>query len=190
MLSLGPQKLCAISATLTQNTAQMISDNPRVLWLRDTESTVELRRRLQSARRVVIVGNGGIALELVHEVRGCEVSFPRTSMLSFSSFWLCACLAFAFGAVVVSGGAASTSVRASACVKARVCVWILLVALCAYACLRALVLAIYRFGACKLGVSAFFFLRRGHAFRAHTAQSNARNHSARTISTENLVSCI
>lgn len=39
--------------------------NPFVIGLRDTDSIDALRRRLASARRIVIVGNGGIALELV-----------------------------------------------------------------------------------------------------------------------------
>ena len=51
----------------------MLANHPRVLWLRDTESTRKLKDKLESARRVMVVGNGGIALELIHEVRGCEV---------------------------------------------------------------------------------------------------------------------
>uniref|UniRef100_A0A4W4G2G3 Pyridine nucleotide-disulfide oxidoreductase domain-containing protein 1 n=1 Tax=Electrophorus electricus TaxID=8005 RepID=A0A4W4G2G3_ELEEL len=33
----------------------------------------EFQKRLSSAKRIVVVGNGGIALELVYEVEGCEV---------------------------------------------------------------------------------------------------------------------
>uniref|UniRef100_A0AAX7V7C3 Pyridine nucleotide-disulfide oxidoreductase domain-containing protein 1 n=1 Tax=Astatotilapia calliptera TaxID=8154 RepID=A0AAX7V7C3_ASTCA len=33
----------------------------------------EFQKRLSKAKRIVIVGNGGIALELVYEVEGCEV---------------------------------------------------------------------------------------------------------------------
>uniref|UniRef100_A0A803JZY4 Pyridine nucleotide-disulfide oxidoreductase domain-containing protein 1 n=1 Tax=Xenopus tropicalis TaxID=8364 RepID=A0A803JZY4_XENTR len=46
--------------------------NPYVLGIRDTDSAREFQRHLSSARRVVIVGNGGIALELVYELEGCQ----------------------------------------------------------------------------------------------------------------------
>ena len=47
--------------------------HPLVLGLRDTESVVELQARLVTARRVVVLGNGGIATELVHELEQVEV---------------------------------------------------------------------------------------------------------------------
>lgn len=52
---------------------KLVSAHPNVLGIRDTESVEELGRRLASARRVMVVGNGGIALEVVHEVLGCEL---------------------------------------------------------------------------------------------------------------------
>ncbi|KAH9490448.1 Pyridine nucleotide-disulfide oxidoreductase domain-containing protein 1 [Bulinus truncatus] len=48
-------------------------DNPYVVGIRDTESVKEFQKKLNSARRIVIVGNGGIATELVYELEGCEV---------------------------------------------------------------------------------------------------------------------
>ena len=48
-------------------------DHPLVVTLRDTESVRELQARVRAARRVLVVGNGGIASELVHEVRDVEV---------------------------------------------------------------------------------------------------------------------
>lgn len=39
-----------------------------VLGIRDTESVETFRERLKGARRIVVVGNGGIATELVHEL--------------------------------------------------------------------------------------------------------------------------
>lgn len=47
----------------------------RVLTVRDTDSVETMRRAVAGARRVVVVGNGGIALELAHELGGgaCEV---------------------------------------------------------------------------------------------------------------------
>ncbi|XP_003385104.2 PREDICTED: pyridine nucleotide-disulfide oxidoreductase domain-containing protein 1-like [Amphimedon queenslandica] len=49
-------------------------DHPNdVIGIRDTESVGTLQHKLSSARRVVIVGNGGIATELVYELSGCTV---------------------------------------------------------------------------------------------------------------------
>lgn len=50
-----------------------LTHHPLVLTLRDTESVRTLQARVAGARRVLVVGNGGIATELVHEVRGVEV---------------------------------------------------------------------------------------------------------------------
>jgi len=36
-----------------------------VIGIRDTSSVKELKKRLGDARRVAVIGNGGIALELV-----------------------------------------------------------------------------------------------------------------------------
>ncbi|XP_037663499.1 pyridine nucleotide-disulfide oxidoreductase domain-containing protein 1 [Choloepus didactylus] len=47
--------------------------NPYVLGIRDTDSTQEFQKQLTTARRIMIVGNGGIAVELVYEIEGCEV---------------------------------------------------------------------------------------------------------------------
>ncbi|CAL1528894.1 unnamed protein product [Lymnaea stagnalis] len=48
-------------------------DNPFVIGIRDTESVQTFQQRVKSANRIIIVGNGGIATELVHELEGCEV---------------------------------------------------------------------------------------------------------------------
>ncbi|XP_053110004.1 pyridine nucleotide-disulfide oxidoreductase domain-containing protein 1 isoform X2 [Hemicordylus capensis] len=47
--------------------------NPFVLGIRDTDSVAEFQKHLAEAKRITIVGNGGIALELVYEIEGCEV---------------------------------------------------------------------------------------------------------------------
>lgn len=44
----------------------LLPGHPRVLGLRDLETVQTLSRKLSGARRVVVAGNGGIALELVH----------------------------------------------------------------------------------------------------------------------------
>ncbi|XP_075066904.1 pyridine nucleotide-disulfide oxidoreductase domain-containing protein 1 isoform X2 [Mixophyes fleayi] len=51
----------------------IVEGNPYVLGIRDTDSAQIFQSRLVKARRVVVVGNGGIALELVYEIEGCEV---------------------------------------------------------------------------------------------------------------------
>ncbi|XP_059969929.1 pyridine nucleotide-disulfide oxidoreductase domain-containing protein 1 isoform X1 [Mesoplodon densirostris] len=47
--------------------------NPYVLGIRDTDSAQEFQQQLTKAKRIMIIGNGGIALELVYEIEGCEV---------------------------------------------------------------------------------------------------------------------
>ncbi|KAM3968157.1 pyridine nucleotide-disulfide oxidoreductase domain 1 [Aphomia sociella] len=44
----------------------------RILGIRDTESVQEFQAKLMSGRRMVIVGNGGIASEIVHATRGIQ----------------------------------------------------------------------------------------------------------------------
>jgi hypothetical protein len=48
------------------------------MTLRDQDTVDVLSRRLRSARRIVIVGNGGIALELVHALKGIQVREQRS----------------------------------------------------------------------------------------------------------------
>ena len=52
---------------------KVVSTHPHVVGIRDTESVQDLARRLETALRVLVLGNGGIALELVNEVTGCEL---------------------------------------------------------------------------------------------------------------------
>lgn len=64
------QKICLC----TGGKPKLIADqNPYVIGIRDTESVQEFQKRLSTARRVMVVGNGGIATELVYEIEGCEV---------------------------------------------------------------------------------------------------------------------
>uniref|UniRef100_UPI00398F74DB pyridine nucleotide-disulfide oxidoreductase domain-containing protein 1 n=1 Tax=Pristiophorus japonicus TaxID=55135 RepID=UPI00398F74DB len=51
----------------------IVKGNPYVLGIRDTDSAKEFQSRLARAKRITVVGNGGIALELVYEIEGCEV---------------------------------------------------------------------------------------------------------------------
>ena len=47
--------------------------SPYVMGIRDTESVREFQGRLAGARRVLIVGNGGIATEMVYELEAVDV---------------------------------------------------------------------------------------------------------------------
>lgn len=64
------KKLCISSGAKPKLLNQ---DDPHVLGIRDTDSAQEFQKRLSKAKRIVVIGNGGIALELVYEVEGCEV---------------------------------------------------------------------------------------------------------------------
>lgn len=64
------EKLCICSGGKPKLLAQ---DNPYVLGIRDTDSAQEFQKHISKAKRIVVIGNGGIALELVYEVEGCEV---------------------------------------------------------------------------------------------------------------------
>lgn len=54
-------KLCVCAGARPRR----LAESPHVLTVRDTHSVAALRARLATARRVVVVGNGGIALELM-----------------------------------------------------------------------------------------------------------------------------
>lgn len=50
-----------------------VAENPHVVVLRDQDTIEALADRLPGMRRVVLVGNGGIALEIAHALSGLEV---------------------------------------------------------------------------------------------------------------------
>ncbi|XP_029463390.1 pyridine nucleotide-disulfide oxidoreductase domain-containing protein 1 [Rhinatrema bivittatum] len=64
------EKLCICAGARPK---LILAGNPYVLGIRDTDSVQEFQKHLSKAKRVAIVGNGGIALELVYEIEGCEV---------------------------------------------------------------------------------------------------------------------
>ncbi|KAG6803660.1 pyridine nucleotide-disulfide oxidoreductase domain-containing protein 1 [Apis mellifera caucasica] len=47
--------------------------NNFILGIRDTESVLQFSQKIKNSKRIVIVGNGGIATEIVHEVDGLEM---------------------------------------------------------------------------------------------------------------------
>ncbi|XP_058061750.1 pyridine nucleotide-disulfide oxidoreductase domain-containing protein 1 [Anopheles bellator] len=54
------------------NIIEKAHGSEHVLGIRDTESVAELQKRISTASRLVVVGNGGIASELVYEMEGME----------------------------------------------------------------------------------------------------------------------
>ncbi|XP_077450345.1 pyridine nucleotide-disulfide oxidoreductase domain-containing protein 1 isoform X1 [Stigmatopora argus] len=66
----GYELLCICSGAIPK---LLSHDKPYVLGIRDTDSAQEFQKQLTKAKRIVVIGNGGIALELVYEVEGCQV---------------------------------------------------------------------------------------------------------------------
>ncbi|XP_064012067.1 pyridine nucleotide-disulfide oxidoreductase domain-containing protein 1 isoform X4 [Pogoniulus pusillus] len=64
------EKLCLCAGAKPK---LILEGNPYVLGIRDTDSAEAFQKNLAQAERIVVVGNGGIALELVYEIQGCEV---------------------------------------------------------------------------------------------------------------------
>uniref|UniRef100_A0A182MAK0 FAD/NAD(P)-binding domain-containing protein n=1 Tax=Anopheles culicifacies TaxID=139723 RepID=A0A182MAK0_9DIPT len=65
------QYLCLCTGA-RPNIIDKAKGNANVIGIRDTESVEEFRKRIHTATRLVVVGNGGIASELVYEVDGME----------------------------------------------------------------------------------------------------------------------
>ena len=67
--SISYSKLCIC----TGGAPKIISDHPHVLGIRDTQSVRHFQEKLKDATRVMVVGNGGIATEIVYEICNIEV---------------------------------------------------------------------------------------------------------------------
>ncbi|XP_034951048.1 pyridine nucleotide-disulfide oxidoreductase domain-containing protein 1 [Chelonus insularis] len=63
------KKLCLCTGAKPR----IIYDNPYVLGIRDTESVETFSKKIINARKIIVVGNGGIATEIVHEVENVEI---------------------------------------------------------------------------------------------------------------------
>jgi len=62
-------KLCICSGARPN----LVLNSPNVIGIRDLQSVTDMRSRLEEARAVVVLGNGGIALELVDSLDFCGV---------------------------------------------------------------------------------------------------------------------
>ncbi|GBM99002.1 Pyridine nucleotide-disulfide oxidoreductase domain-containing protein 1 [Araneus ventricosus] len=64
------ERLCICSGAVPKVIAE---SSPFVLGIRDTETVEVFQKKLSDAKRVMIVGNGGIATELVYEIENCQI---------------------------------------------------------------------------------------------------------------------
>ncbi|XP_043274437.1 pyridine nucleotide-disulfide oxidoreductase domain-containing protein 1 [Venturia canescens] len=67
---IGYEKLCVCTGAKPR---LICEDNEHVIGIRDMESVETLSQKIRAARRILVVGNGGIATEVVHEIEGLEV---------------------------------------------------------------------------------------------------------------------
>lgn len=68
--------LCLCTGGRPKLIEQLSEENRKfVLGIRDTESVNEFQRRIQDSRKIVVVGNGGIASELVYELKNVEIDW-------------------------------------------------------------------------------------------------------------------
>lgn len=67
------ERLCICSGAQPK----VITSHPNIISIRDLQSIADMTKRLSSARKIVVVGNGGIALELIHSVRNDSVVMPK-----------------------------------------------------------------------------------------------------------------
>lgn len=53
----------------------IVADDPLVIGIRDTETVREFERRIKTAKRIVLVGNGGIASEIAFELKSLHIDW-------------------------------------------------------------------------------------------------------------------
>ncbi|XP_055681260.1 pyridine nucleotide-disulfide oxidoreductase domain-containing protein 1 [Lutzomyia longipalpis] len=53
----------------------LIEEHPHIIGIRDTESVQEFQRRIKDSKKIVLVGNGGIASEIAYEVKGVAIDW-------------------------------------------------------------------------------------------------------------------
>lgn len=65
--------ICTGARPLLLNNLTSSSSCSFIVGLRDTESVDSLTERLSQCRKILLVGNGGIATELVYELKNCHI---------------------------------------------------------------------------------------------------------------------
>lgn len=51
------------------------NDNPHIIGIRDTESVDKFSNKIKNSKKIVIIGNGGIATELIHEIENVDITW-------------------------------------------------------------------------------------------------------------------
>jgi thioredoxin reductase len=101
------EKLCICTGAQPK----MIASHPNIIGIRDLQSVTEMTTRLSSARKVLIVGNGGIALELVHSLSFCDVDWVVRDRFLGSSFFDASASAFIMPGLLERISAPSSAVN-------------------------------------------------------------------------------
>jgi NAD(P)H-nitrite reductase large subunit len=66
----GYRKICICSGSVPK---VVDFDSPFIIGLRDTDSAADLKLKLSKSKRVCVLGNGGIATELIYELKNIDV---------------------------------------------------------------------------------------------------------------------
>lgn len=67
------EHLCLCTGARPKLIEQSKNNNPCVIGIRDTDSVIEFQKRIKTGRCLAVVGNGGIASEIVYEVKGIKI---------------------------------------------------------------------------------------------------------------------
>lgn len=78
----------------TGATPKLVTTHPNVIGIRDLESVTELVKRFQLGKKVIVLGNGGIALELLHVLGFCDVEWIVKDKYIGSAFFDASASAF------------------------------------------------------------------------------------------------
>uniref|UniRef100_A0A1L8DZV9 Pyridine nucleotide-disulfide oxidoreductase domain-containing protein 1 n=1 Tax=Nyssomyia neivai TaxID=330878 RepID=A0A1L8DZV9_9DIPT len=65
---------------------KLIKEHPHVIGIRDTESVQEFQKRIKNSKKIVLVGNGGIASEIAYEVKGVSIDWVIKDTYMSSTF--------------------------------------------------------------------------------------------------------
>lgn len=67
--------LCLCTGARPKLIDQASENQQYVLGIRDTESVVEFQKRIENSKQIVVVGNGGIASELIYELKNVSIDW-------------------------------------------------------------------------------------------------------------------
>lgn len=76
------EKLCICSGA----SPKLVENSPHVVCIRDTESAQQFQSHIKDAKRILIVGNGGIATEMVYEVTGIQIIWAIKDKYTTANF--------------------------------------------------------------------------------------------------------